>query len=207
MRPLIFFLCVFLLVPGAFTAHAAEGPASSVAMLQKAIDGMDTDLLEKYLDIPEVTRKNAQYAVELLEKNPSLRKEAQKSPVLAFAMMSLGSKGASEALAALVAHEAQSFVHYGVASGAFAGKPGSGKNPGDPGLLFAPLLKGDERDVKRFDDIRVLEQSGDTARIAASLYDGTRKKSYPLELEATRRDGIWRITDVLNREKLAALPE
>lgn len=207
MRRVIFFLCALLLAAGAFTAHAAEGPASSVAMLQKAIDGMDAELLERYLDIPGVARKNARYAVELLENNESLRKQAQKSPVLAFAMMSIGSKGASDALAALLAHEAQSFVRYGVASGAFAGKPGSGKNPGDPGLLFAPLLKGDERDLKRFDDIRVLEHNGDTARIAASLYDGSRKKSYPLELEATRSDGIWRITDVLNREKLASLPE
>ena len=137
----LFFFAIFFLIAIPKTAQSApdtaKGPGSAVTMLQKAIDESDYSLMEKHLDVSEVIRRSATFAVEKLEQDPELRKMAQKSPVLRFAAMSIGTKGAPEAVTALLFHETESFIRYGVNSGAFAGKPEHERKPGNPGLLFA----------------------------------------------------------------------
>lgn len=193
----LFLCCLFFTSP----ACGAQGPESSITMLQKAIDTMDPDLLEKYLDVEGLTQKGAAMAVE----DPALLKRASQYPALALMIAGL-SGGARDGLIQLLAHETRSLVRYGVASGAFAGKPGTGENPGDPGLM-APLLKGDERDRKKFGAVKILEKSDNYSRVATSLYDGVSKKSYPLELTLELSEDVWQVRKIVNLADLLRMAD
>ena len=180
-------------------AHAAASPESSIPQLQKAIDTGDTALLEQYMDINAVTAS----ATAAVIADPSAVKAAGDVPAVALLLAGMGADPrAKAAIQGMLATEAKNFVTYGVASGAFAGKPKP--TSASPGLL-EPLLRGGAKDAKRFGKATVRQRGESVALVSTSLYDASSAQEYPLELRLTPQKGVWRVTEITNMPALIQL--
>lgn len=194
----IFLLCALVFFCPIAKAGAAASPLAAVRNVQRAIETMDLDLASASLD----SNALIQSAVAEALAHPELLRQAGENPVMALILAGYNSgPEAREAVQTMLATEIHNFFAYGIRSGAFAGKLGAGANPGDPGL-FGTVFRGNERDIKRLSEARLLEEKGNTARVSATLYDGMSKKSYPLELGLVRESGVWRIKELRNLKAL-----
>jgi hypothetical protein len=177
----------------------AATPQETVSLLQKAIDGKDSALLEHYMDVNGVASKAADFVLN----DPQALQAAAKTPAVALLIAGMGSDArAKDLVRALLASEAGSFVRQGVASGAFAGEARAATQRGSGPL--SPLFADASRGRKEFGPARLLERGGKTARVSTSLYDAGTKQRYPLELRLEEQRGVWRVMEVLNVRELTA---
>lgn len=191
------FVCVFMC--GVFAASAAPRPEESIAMLQKAIDSRDMELAEKYLDVDGIVRSGVDMALQ----DKAVLRELQKYPAAAVLLALGGSSGGGEALRGLLSAEVREYVRHGVVSGAFAGKPQEGASVYN-GILGKPF-KGGAKDKKAFGPVSVKKKDASSALLAASLMQGAKKRTYPLELVAKKQEGVWRIVQLANMGELFGL--
>ncbi|CAK7001809.1 MAG: hypothetical protein DELT_00060 [Desulfovibrio sp.] len=188
---------LFMCALPAFTASAAPavtGPAETIAMLQKAIDTNDIALAEKYLDIDAVLAKG----VENIAVDETLLRESNH-PAINMAL-ALGPHAGSEILRTLLAAEAREYLRHGVVSGAFAGNPKADAPPYKG--IFPKAFRGGDKDKRSFGKTTVTKTTGDTAYLKASIIQGRKNKTLPLELVARKQDGVWRIVEVANAAEL-----
>lgn len=182
-----------------FPAHAATGPEESVRMLQRAVDARNLALAETHLDIDGIVRAGVDAALA----SEDVLREIQRFPAAAVLLALGGTSGGGDALRTLLATEAKEYVRHGVVSGAFAGKPEEGAST--YAGMFGKAFRGGGKDRKSFGPVTVTRRGADTARLATSLVDGGKKRVYPLDLVAVRRDGVWRIVEVANLPELFGL--
>ncbi len=187
-------LCLAFAAPSAFAAAAEETPVQAIAMLQKAIETKDTDLMERHIDLDAVLSKGAD---AVLADTQAVRRAEETSPAIALVLSGLGSDERARAVAKqLLTSETKQFVRYGVSSGAFAGTAQKGPHAGAG--LFGSLLRGGAKDKKTFGPATLRSRSGSEARVSATLDDAASKQSYPLDLLLRQKDGIWRVTEISN---------
>jgi hypothetical protein len=174
---------------------AGEGPAESVAMLQKGIDTNDMALVEKYLDVNTAIEKG----VESITMDEHVLREAANYPAINMALALEPATG-NEILRNILCAEAREYLRYGVVSGAFADSPKEGASPYKG--LFGKAFKGGKKDKRTFGNATVTKTTGDTAYVKTSLTDGRKKRKYPLDLVVRKQKDVWRITEVSNVAEL-----
>jgi len=191
-------LTVFLCLAQA-PAHAAAGAEESVRMLQKAIDTRDMTLVEKYLDVDGILKKGVDAAL----KDEAALKDIRRYPAAAVLLALGGTAGGGEAVHALLGAEIKEYVRHGVVSGSFAGKPVEGASSYNG--MFGKAFRGGDKDKKSFGPAKVTRRDQTFARIATSLVETRKNRSYPLDLVAEKQDGVWRIVEVANMAELMSL--
>lgn len=185
-------LLAFFIYCAPMRAMAEQGPAQTVALLQKAVDDCDMAAVERYLDLGSVTDKAA--AVAVADKN--VLSAASENPTAAVVIALGSAAGVTDAVRDMLAAEAKEYVRHGVVSGAFAGTPKDGA-PAYRGI-FAKAFRGGAKDKKTFGPASIVSQQGATARVRTSLRSGTKAKTQPLDLIMERQSDVWRIVEIAN---------
>ena len=180
-----------LLCLRAVSAFAASSPEESIHRLQEGVDNAETERVLSYLDIDQVVGR----ALDAALKHEEVLRITKQYPPLAFAL-SLGGGLGTGVIQDFLTAEVKQFVLYGVSSGAFAGRPHSGKPK--PGGLMDGLLRGGAKDRKIFGEAITRHREGDTALVSTSLFDAGSGETYPLELKLERQNTLWRVMEITN---------
>ena len=193
----LFCLCSAL---GPTARAASSDPLSAVAMAQRGIDEADSDLFNRAVDVDSVLNKAS------ATLNKALREQlaAGKMGGGAGAMIMLFTAAEDDPAQAgllkqFMVSEVKSFVAAGVNGGYFAGKPNGRVKP-ESGTLAGTLPKM-SKGRKELVPGKVLSHQDDKATVSATFVDAKAGR-FPLTLALERRDGNWRVTEVVNAAEL-----
>ena len=181
---------------------AAEPPTAALAGIQRAIDGNDYALLEKYIDVRGIIARGVDRFVADYAANPP---EGEGDPLMEMLSGGLARESGSAAAASMkmmLVEEARKFVIRGVASGDFSGKPAPETVLPDGGL-FSVLFADASTARKELRGVGVSPIKDDRALAKATLYDHGSERNYPLQLDLRLQpEGYWKVTDVKNMADL-----
>jgi len=193
---------VMILVFWAGIAWAAEPPAASLANIQRAIDGNDHVLLEKFIDLRGIIARGVDQFVADYAANPPGGEGDPLMEMLSGGLARESGSAASQPMKMMLVEETRKFVIRGVASGDFSGHPATAATLPDGGLL-AVLFADASTARKELRGVRVSAPKGDTATAQAALYDHGSERSYPVQLGLKLQpEGYWKVTDVKNMADL-----
>jgi hypothetical protein len=195
---------IFFLALGLFCAPtwAGESPVTSLASIQRAVDGNDHALLEKYVDLRGIIARGVDQFVADYAASPPGGEGDPLMEMLSGGLARESGSAASQPMKMMLVEEARKFVIRGVASGDFSGRPSKEATLPDGGLLS--ILFADASTArKELRDLRVNPASGDTATAEATLYDFGSERNYPVQLGLRLQpEGYWKVTDVKNMADL-----
>jgi len=193
---------VMILVFWAVGALAAEPPAMSLANVQRAIDGNDHVLLEKYVDLRGIITRGVDRFVADYAANPPGGEGDPLMEMLSGGLSRESGSATAGPMKMMLVEETRKFVIRGVASGDFSGRPSKAAVLPDGGLL-AVLFADASTARKELRGVRVNPAKGDTATAQATLYDHGSERSYPVQLDLRLQpEGYWKVTDVKNMADL-----
>lgn len=196
------YVLVLALVLSLAPAQAAETPAASLAAVQRAVDGNDHALLEKYVDLRGIIARGVDQFVADYAANPPGGEGDPLMEMLSGGLSRESGTAASQTMKLMLVEEARKFVIRGVASGSFSGRPARDAVLPDGGLLSV-LFADASTARKELRQVRVQPPDGGKASARATLYDHGSERSYPVLLGLTRQpEGHWRVTDVTNMAEL-----
>lgn len=198
-RPL---LLLALLCCLCLPAHAQDWGSSPENVLQgvnHALDTADATLFDTLVD----TRAICQQGVKAFFDLAATPEGAQlMPPAVNLILSSMGNTPqARDTVAALLAGEAQNFVHYGVASGKFGGNP-SAQPPQANGLLanlFANASLG-RKELRHVGSATYTENL--TATLPLEVYDHDTGRSYAVVAGFSKPAGAWRVSSIANMRAL-----
>lgn len=193
---------VMILVLWAGIAWAAEPPAASLANIQRAIDGNDHALLEKYIDLRGIIARGVDQFVVDYAANPPGGEGDPLMEMLSGGLARESGSAAGQTMKLMLVEEARKFVVRGVASGSFSGRPTQSAVLPDGGL-FSVLFADASTARKELRNVRVQPPRGDKTSAQATLYDHGSERNYPVLLGLTLQPaGYWKVTDVTNMADL-----
>ncbi|MCL1985991.1 MAG: hypothetical protein FWG59_06045 [Betaproteobacteria bacterium] len=185
------FLCLIMLLSSFCAAFAANTPEQAVRDAQRAIDTKNADRFEQLVD----TKRIAGAATDLLLAEAN-KTDGQLPPMLALILSSVKDSQALTSLRNLITREIHSFVHYGVLSGNFSGKPDQSIRP--DGIL-APLF-GDVSMGRK--ELHVAGPSAPNGQkqvlLPVALKDYGNGNIYPLLLRLQWDSPDWQIVEIAN---------
>jgi hypothetical protein len=184
----------------------AGTPAQALIEVQRAVDGNDEVLLEKFVDLRAIIARGVDVFVADYAAHPSA---GEGDPLLDMLSGGLGAESGSAvspSVKSLLVEEARRFVVRGVASGQFSGRPPSaGRELPEPGILSA-LFADVSTGRKELREVRVQRLRDGRSTAAATLFDHGAGRGYPVLLALSRQPGgFWKVTDVENLENLVRL--
>ena len=184
----------------------AATPAQALAEVQRAVDGNDEVLLEKFVDLRAIIARGVDVFVAEYAAHPPA---GEGDPLLDMLSGGLGDESGSAvspAVKLLLVEEARRFVVRGVASGQFSGRPPSaGRELPEPGILSA-LFADVSTGRKELRGVRVQRVGDDRSTAAATVFDHGTGRGYPVILALSRQaGGFWKVTDVQNLEDIVRL--
>lgn len=193
---------VMILVFWAGGALATEPPAMSLANVQRAIDGNDHVLLEKYVDLRGIITRGVDRFVADYAANPPGGEGDPLMEMLSGGLSRESGSAAAGPMKMMLVEETRKFVIRGVDSGDFSGRPSKAAVLPDGGLL-AVLFADASTARKELRGVRVNPAKGDTATAQATVYDHGSERSYPVQLDLRLQpEGYWKVTDVKNMADL-----
>ncbi|ACU88563.1 conserved hypothetical protein [Desulfomicrobium baculatum DSM 4028] len=193
---------VMILVLWAGIAWAAEPPAASLTNIQRAIDGNDHALLEKYIDLRGIIARGVDQFVADYAANPPGGEGDPLMEMLSGGLAGESGSAAAQSMKMMLVEETRKFVIRGVASGDFSGKPSKEAALPDGGL-FAVLFADASTARKELRGVRVSPVKGDAATAQATVYDHGSERNYPVQLDLKLQpEGYWKVTDVKNMADL-----
>ncbi|SFK13511.1 hypothetical protein SAMN04488082_1157 [Desulfomicrobium apsheronum] len=193
---------VMILVFWAGGALAAEPLVMSLANVQRAIDGNDHVLLEKYVDLRGIITRGVDRFVADYAANPPGGEGDPLMEMLSGGLSRESGSAAAGPMKMMLVEETRKFVIRGVASGDFSGRPSKAAVLPDGGLL-AVLFADASTARKELRGVRVNPAKGDTATAQATVYDHGSERSYPVQLDLRLQpEGYWKVTDVKNMADL-----
>lgn len=193
---------VMILVFWAGGALATEPPAMSLANVQRAIDGNDHVLLEKYVDLRGIITRGVDRFVADYAANPPGGEGDPLMEMLSGGLSRESGSAAAGPMKMMLMEETRKFVIRGVDSGDFSGRPSKAAVLPDGGLL-AVLFADASTARKELCGVRVNPAKGDTATAQATVYDHGSERSYPVQLDLRLQpEGYWKVTDVKNMADL-----
>jgi hypothetical protein len=196
------FAVALLVLFWAGPAWAAEPPAAALAGIQRAIDGNDYVLLEKYIDVRGIIARGVDRFVADYAANPPGGEGDPLMEMLSGGLARESGSAAATSMKMMLVEEARKFVIRGVASGDFSGKPAQESVVPDGGL-FAVLFADASTARKELRGVGVSPVKNDTALAKATLYDHGSERNYPLQLDLRLQpEGYWKVTDVKNMADL-----
>lgn len=197
----VFACMAMLLFFGSSPTAAMETPEEALAGIQRAVDGNDPVLLEKYVDMRGIAARGVDLFVRDFKARPP---GGEGDPLLEMLAMSLesGDSGqGTQPVKLLLAEEARKFVLRNVASGNFSGRPVNRTDLPDGGL-FSALFTDVSTARKELRSVRV-QRNREEAKATARLYDFGNERSYPLLLRLKAQpEGFWKVTEVENMAEL-----
>jgi hypothetical protein len=196
------YILVLALVLSSGLAWAVEPPAASLANIQKAVDGNDHALLEKYIDLRGIIARGVDQFVVDYAANPPGGEGDPLMEMLSGGLARESGSAASQSMKLMLVEEARKFVVRGVASGNFSGRPAQGAVLPDGGL-FSVLFADASTARKELRHVRVQPPKDDRTSAQATLYDHGSQRNYPVLLGLTLQpEGYWKVTDVTNMADL-----
>lgn len=162
-----------------------------------AVDAADADTFQELVDMDGLLTKGLSAFVNEASK-PEI--SAQLPPLAAMLLQQLASPGiASESLRKMMVNEIRSFVLYGIASGAFAGKKISGIS--SQGML-APLFANASMGRKEIRNIGHARQDGADWLVSFVVYDHGNGQTYPVTGRLTNGDNGLKLVEIDNLMQL-----
>jgi len=197
------YIFILSLVLSSGLAWAAEPPVASLTNIQKAIDGNDHALLEKYIDLRGIIARGVDQFVADYAANPPGGEGDPLMEMLSGGLARESGSAASQTMKLMLVEEARKFVVRGVASGSFSGRPAQGGAVLPDGGLLSVLFADASTARKELRHVRVQPPSGDKTSAQATLYDHGSERNYPVLLGLSLQpEGYWRVTDVTNMADL-----
>lgn len=201
MRFCVYAFVLLALFPGR-PATAAETPELAVAAIQRAVDGNDHALLEKYVDLRGIIARGVDQFVADYAANPPGGEGDPLMEMLSGGLARESGSAAGQSMKLMLVEEARKFVIRGVASGSFSGRPNTSAVLPDGGLLSA-LFADASTARKELRHVRVKPPQGDKTSAQATVYDHGSERNYPVLLGLTRQaQGHWKVTDLTNMADL-----
>lgn len=189
-----FFTCVITAALGGTVFAAVKGgPAGAVTGVQKAIEANDMALLERAIDLDAVVAKGVEAALA----DDAVVEAVSKYPAAALVLALGSSGGANEAIRTLLGSEVKEYIRHGVVSGAFAGKPKDNVSRYG-GIFGSKAFRGGDKDIVTISDVTVKNQDKSSARVTATVTQGSKKKTYPVEMAVQKQQSGWRIVEIAN---------
>lgn len=176
-------------------AWCADSPRQAIIDTQQAIDQRNMKAFELRVD----TAALLDQAVKAFQSYLATQGTGALPPALAMMALSANTPQAQGFLNDLLKKEVRNFIRYGIESGNFAGKPVPGVKPGG---LVAPLLNEASLGRKVLRDNGKPIPDGNGVRLPCVLMDEGNGRSYNLDLKLRQTNGIWRIVEVLNLNRL-----
>jgi len=196
--------CIFVLtlVFWSFSGWAVESPIATLANIQRAIDGNDYLLLEKYIDVRGIIARGVDRFVADYAANPPGGEGDPLMEMLSGGLARESGSAAATTMKMMLAEEARKFVIRGVASGDFSGTPAQEAVLPDGGL-FAVIFADASTARKELRGVGVSPVKDGAALAQATLYDHGSERNYPLQLDLRLQpEGYWKVTDVKNMADL-----
>ena len=183
-------------------AGAAETPAASLANVQRAIDGNDQVLLEKYVDVRGIIARGVDVFVKDYAAHPSGEGGDPMLDMLSGGLAAQSGTAADQSMKLMLIEETRKFVIRGVASGDFSGRPSQRQDLPEGGI-FSVLFADVSTARKELRGVQVQPPKGDLASASATMFDHGSKRGYPVKLGLKRQaEGYWKVTDVTNMAEL-----
>lgn len=202
MRFCVYLIVMMLALFSTAQAGAVETPATALTNIQRAIDGNDQVLLEKYIDLRGIITRGVDVFVADFAAHPP---SGEGDPLLEMLSGGLSDKSgtaANQSMKIMLIEETRKFVIRGVASGDFSGRPSTQVNLPDGGLLSV-LFADASTARKELRAVRVQPPQGEMTTASAKMYDHGSERSYPVQLELKRQpQGYWKVTEVSNISEL-----
>lgn len=181
---------------------AVEPPAAALSGIQRAIDGNDYALLEKYVDVRGIIARGVDRFVADYAANPPGGEGDPLMEMLSGGLARESGSAAATSMKMMLVEEARKFVIRGVASGDFSGKPAPEAVLPDGGL-FSVLFADASTARKELRGVGLSPVKDDRATAKATLYDHGSERNYPLQLDLRLQpEGYWKVTDVKNMADL-----
>jgi len=188
----LFFLCLALIFSFLSNAALAAGtPEQTVRDVQRAIDAKDADGFDHLVDSKRILGSAADLL--LAEANTP---NGQLPPMLALMLAAVKDSRALASLRDLIIREAYAFLHYGIVSGHFSGKPDQSVRPGGIlAYLFSEVSMGRK-------ELRVAGPSApdgqERALLPVVLKEYGNGNIYPLLVRLQWHSPNWRIVEIVN---------
>ena len=181
----------------------AGTPAQALLEVQRAVDGNNEVLLEKFVDLRAIIARGVDVFVADYAAQPPA---GEGDPFLDMLSGGLGGESGSAvspSVKLLLVEEARRFVVRGVASGQFSGRPPSvGRELPEPGMLSA-LFADVSTGRKELRGVRVQRVRDGRSTAAATVFDHGTGRGYPVVLALSQQSGgFWKVTDVENLEDI-----
>ncbi len=200
MRAVCFFLGLVLVacLCGNAAAAPAGRPETVLTAIQKAIDTQDMKAFERHVDMDSLLEQGASSVVNTLQQVGTIDTSGLP-PLLALMASSIRQPEMARQVKMLLKSEVESFVRYGVTSGAFAGK----KPSGSPDGLIAPLMRDvstGRKELKRSAAVRK-EASGSYV-VPAVIHDYGNGRDYRVDLRVRAEQDVWKVQEIANMDRL-----
>lgn len=198
------FLAAALLVCAllAAGAGATETPSASLANVQRAIDGNDHALLEKYVDVRGIIARGVDQFVADYAAHPAGGGGDPMLDMLSGGLADQSGTPAGQSMKLMLVEETRKFVIRGVASGDFSGRP-SGRQDLPEGGILSVLFADASTARKELRGVRVEPPKGDRATASATVFDHGSGRGYPVRLGLRKQaEGYWKVMDVANMAEL-----
>jgi hypothetical protein len=195
----------FILVLALFVtvrAGAVETPDAALANVQRAIDGNDHALLEKYVDLRGIIARGVDVFIKDYAAYPPGGEGDPMLDMLSGGLSAQSGTAADQSMKLMLIEETRKFVIRGVASGDFSGRSSQRQDLPEGGI-FSVLFADVSTARKELRGVRVQPPKGDLASASATMFDHGSKRGYPVQLGLKRQpEGYWKVTDVTNMAEL-----
>ncbi len=202
MRFYVYCIVAMLAVFIGAGAGAVETPDAALANIQRAIDGNDQVLLEKYIDLRGIIARGVDTFIVDFAAHPPSGEGDPLLEMLSGGLSAPSQSAANQSMKMLLIEETHKFVIRGVASGDFSGRPSTQAVLPDGGILSV-LFADASTARKELRSVRVQPPQGDRTTASAKMFDHGSERSYPVQLSLKRQpEGYWKVTEVNNMAEL-----
>jgi hypothetical protein len=185
--------------PAPATAASAS-PLDALVAAQKGIDKKDSDLFNRSVDVESVALRASDTLLAFLRARTASGDPpaGNLGMLLALAAMAQES-GQAELVRQLLVSEVKSFVAAGINGGYFAGTPDrTVKLPKSSLAATLPKIPKGRREITAG---KVLAETEGKATVSAAFVDPGAGR-LPLELALERKQGRWRVVEIINARSL-----
>jgi hypothetical protein len=203
-RLLLPLLCAALLLTEAarpdFAEAASATPLDALVNAQKGIDRKDSDLFNQSVDVATVVDRASDELLAVMRDQAAADRVDAGNIGMILALTAVAEDaGQTPLIKQLLVSEVKTFIAAGINQGYFAGTPDKAVKLPHGSLASAlPKMPTGRREIRPG---KILSESGDSATISAAFLDPAAGR-LPLELAMERRQGHWRVVEILNARSL-----